>query len=406
MFMMTSVEKSGRKMRTERSWRPLGQFSVCIICTLLLTVCLAAAAAATETDTAPSQTQDANAASAVSAQTQETEAAAAQKAAQMVTITLKPVKGTLDVKEVTVKKKGKLGKLPVPVRAGYRFLGWYTAKSGGTKVKETTKTSVVKKKVLYAHWKVRQYKITYKYRGGKLKKGSRNPTKYTVEKKVKFKKPSKTGYLFKGWYTDNNYSEESKVTSILPGTMTGNLTLYAKYEEIVTSDYNFKGKNNIEKLVNYLVENGFTKEAAAGVAGNLMWESGGGPTDIKLNAVELKTGRGVGMAQWTDTKDSPRRTTFVNYCKSQGKPWPNQDLKVQIDFLLAECNGKYGKAWVFSPKMGYDKKYEMTFEDFKKCTNVSKATKVFCACFERPYAKNAHMSTRVKYAKIALAYLQ
>jgi hypothetical protein len=30
---------------------------------------------------------------------------------------------------------------------------------------------------------------------------------------------------------------------------------------------------------------GYTKEAAAAVAGNLMYESGGGYNDIKLNAV-------------------------------------------------------------------------------------------------------------------------
>ena len=168
----------------------------------------------------------------------------------------------------------------------------------------------------------------------------------------------------------------------------------------------FSGENNIEKLVRYLVRNGFTKQAAAGVAGNLMWESGGGPTDIKLNAVELSTGRGVGMVQWTDTKDAPRRTNFIRYCASKGKPWPNKDLKVQVDFLMEELKGTYGKVWVFSPQMGYPSSCKMTLEAFKKCKKVDKATRVFCACFERPYASDAHMDVRIKYAKIALKYLQ
>ena len=333
------------------------------------------------------------------------QAQTAAAAGNMVTIRLKPMKGTVDVKEVSVRKKGRIGTLPTPVREGYKFLGWYTAKSGGTKVRENTKASVVKKKVLYARWKVRKYKITYKYHGGRLKKGSKNPASYTVEKKVRLKKPTKAGYLFRGWYTDESFAPDTKITAVGPG-ITGKLTLHAKFEKDPADEQVFHGKNNIEKLVNYLVEIGFTKEAAAGVAGNLMWESGGGPTDIKLNAVEKKTGRGIGMVQWTNTKDSPRRTNFIKFCKAHGKPWPNNDLKVQVDFLLAELNGKYGKAWVFSSKMGYPRKYEMTYEAFKKCTNVSKATKVFCACFERPYAKDAHLTTRVQYAKIALKYLE
>jgi uncharacterized repeat protein (TIGR02543 family) len=45
----------------------------------------------------------------------------------------------------------KLGKLPAPKRAGHRFLGWYTKKSGGTKV--TAGTRVTKAVTLYAHWR-------------------------------------------------------------------------------------------------------------------------------------------------------------------------------------------------------------------------------------------------------------
>ena len=53
-------------------------------------------------------------------------------------------------KTVTVGKK--YGKLPTATRKGYTFKGWYTKKSGGTKV--TSSTTVTKKKThtLYAHW--------------------------------------------------------------------------------------------------------------------------------------------------------------------------------------------------------------------------------------------------------------
>lgn len=44
------------------------------------------------------------------------------------------------------------GELPVPVREGYRFDGWFTAETGGEQVEETDIVTV--KKTVYAHWSV------------------------------------------------------------------------------------------------------------------------------------------------------------------------------------------------------------------------------------------------------------
>lgn len=44
------------------------------------------------------------------------------------------------------------GKLPEPIREGYRFLGWYTQPEKGTKVKETAQFSGSADQVLYAQW--------------------------------------------------------------------------------------------------------------------------------------------------------------------------------------------------------------------------------------------------------------
>jgi len=50
-----------------------------------------------------------------------------------------------------IKKGAKIGKLPsTPKRMGYKFTGWYTAKSGGTKITKNTKVS--KKVTYYARW--------------------------------------------------------------------------------------------------------------------------------------------------------------------------------------------------------------------------------------------------------------
>lgn len=50
-----------------------------------------------------------------------------------------------------VKKKGEtLGNLPSPTRSGYKFLGWYTSYTGGTKV--SSSTTVNSNMVLYPRW--------------------------------------------------------------------------------------------------------------------------------------------------------------------------------------------------------------------------------------------------------------
>lgn len=70
-----------------------------------------------------------------------------------VTIKLKANGGSCSKSTLTVTYGGKLTGLPTPTRSGYTFDGWYTAKTGGTKVKASTKTTkVLTKKTLYAHW--------------------------------------------------------------------------------------------------------------------------------------------------------------------------------------------------------------------------------------------------------------
>jgi len=60
--------------------------------------------------------------------------------------------GTANTKATTVTKGAKVGKLPkTPTKVGYTFKGWYTKKSGGTKITKATKVN--KKVTHYAQWK-------------------------------------------------------------------------------------------------------------------------------------------------------------------------------------------------------------------------------------------------------------
>lgn len=42
--------------------------------------------------------------------------------------------------------------LPVPQRAGFTFNGWFTAKTGGTKITSSTKFTAATDQTLYAQW--------------------------------------------------------------------------------------------------------------------------------------------------------------------------------------------------------------------------------------------------------------
>ena len=66
--------------------------------------------------------------------------------------------GSSKITTTTVKKDAKIGKLPkTPKKSGYTFAGWYTKKSGGTKI--TTAIKVKKKVIYYAQWKKSSSKV-------------------------------------------------------------------------------------------------------------------------------------------------------------------------------------------------------------------------------------------------------
>lgn len=116
------------------------------------------------------------------------------------------------------------GTLPTPTRSGYKFNGWYTAASGGTKVSDTT-TIGASNVTIYAQWSLVTYTITYNLNGGT--NSSSNPISYNVTSSaITLANPTRTGYTFGGWYTESSFT--NKVTSIATGS-TGNKSFYAKW---------------------------------------------------------------------------------------------------------------------------------------------------------------------------------
>lgn len=117
------------------------------------------------------------------------------------------------------------GALPAPTRRGYTFAGWYTAKSGGSRIGSSSVVRTTRNQTLYARWKLVKYKI--QYRLGKGTNSRSNPAGYTVTSRtIVLKNPVRKGYTFKGWYSDPKFKK--KVRKIAAGS-TGSRKLYARW---------------------------------------------------------------------------------------------------------------------------------------------------------------------------------
>lgn len=89
--------------------------------------------------------------------------------------------------------------MPTPSRTGYKFDGWYTETSGGTKVESTTTVKTAYPHTLYAHWVPNTYIIKYISNGGT---GTMEDTivTYGTLTRIRDNAFTKAGYTFDGWH--------------------------------------------------------------------------------------------------------------------------------------------------------------------------------------------------------------
>lgn len=124
----------------------------------------------------------------------------------------------------TIKKNynSELGTLPTTSRTGYTFNGWYTAKSGGSKISATTK--LTGNVTYYAQWTINQYTATFDANGGSAANPGTIKKNYNSELGT-LPTTSRTGHTFDGWYTAKSGGSKISTTTKL----TGNVTYYARW---------------------------------------------------------------------------------------------------------------------------------------------------------------------------------
>lgn len=134
-----------------------------------------------------------------------------------------------------------------------------------------------------------------------------------------------------------------------------------------------KGSEKEQEYLKYFMGKGYSKEAAAGIVGNLVHESGG----LNPNAVG-DNGQAFGLAQW-NRKGSPDR--YNEFSKLFGKDLTKATEQEQLDFIAHELENKYKGVGSQLKQQGI---------------SANDATMIFSDKYERPNARYARNDVRVQ----------
>ncbi len=130
--------------------------------------------------------------------------------------------------------------------SGYRFAGWYTAATGGTKIETeyTIPVGATADVTLYAKWALNTYTVNW-YADGSLAQNV--PYNHGAALTLPTSTPSGCGdKVFVGWTANSAYDDAktapSDLFTVASGTVTANMTYYAVFAKKVTVDTQVKSK--------------------------------------------------------------------------------------------------------------------------------------------------------------------
>ncbi len=129
--------------------------------------------------------------------------------------------------------------LPVPEREGYSFVGWHKDTIYGQTY--TDNTPITSSVTLFARWSVNRYQVLYQSNGGTYL----DPISVTYQQDIPHRIPTKSGYLFSGWYLDADLSVPFD-NDLMPAH---DLFLYAKWTlDEFTLTFDSNGGTTVEPI--------------------------------------------------------------------------------------------------------------------------------------------------------------
>lgn len=231
--------------------------------------------------------------------------------------------------DTSVVKKGNTVGVPAePTNDGYSFAGWYTD------VKCTTaydfNLPVNTDITLYAKW-LAKYTVSFDTDGGSTVESQ---TVVTGNKATKpAVNPTKKGYNFVGWYTDNTYTTEFDFENTI---ITDNITIYAKFEDtsiIRLNGYTFNKISTLEGLTTgyyvigcYISNSNEYKYMISDMNTTKSFKSSDDPTEfyeikLKGNSVTIKNSKNMYIISNTEKSVSlseKEKTIFTPVVNADG----------------------------------------------------------------------------------------
>ena len=137
------------------------------------------------------------------------------------TVTLDPNGGTVSVSSIVYEEGSTYGELPKAEHSDWSFLGWFTRKTGGSKINEDNTVSN-QDHTLYAHWGKLFFTITFHTNGGYPV----SPMTLESGSQITLPEVAKEQSTFDGWFTDPKLKEPFTLT-VMPER---NIDLYAKWK--------------------------------------------------------------------------------------------------------------------------------------------------------------------------------
>lgn len=155
--------------------------------------------------------------------------------------------GGSPVADITVGRKDPITLPENPQKEGYDFVGWFLEENGSTEFSDSIPSDNI---TLYAKWIVKQYTIAFNSNGGS---GVNPITDDYLTQVTAPPEPTRQGYTFAGWYTDN--ATFLNVYSFTEIPLEG-IEVHAKWKiEVYDISYVLGGGiNNEENPATYTVE--------------------------------------------------------------------------------------------------------------------------------------------------------
>lgn len=196
---------------------------------------------------------------------------------------------------------------PPMSRVGYTFTGWYFDEKLTRELEGRYLPSDLTGPIdLYAGWSPIVYSIMYVTNGGI--NAPDNINSYTIEDdSFTLRAPTRTGYRFRGWYTD--YSFTDPISVIEKGVTYGHLYLYARWEQLYKITYNLNGGVNAPKNPASYAESDVITLEEPTKKGYIFagWYTDSAFTD-SISEIRERSGNLTLHAKWTE---APKKITYV-----------------------------------------------------------------------------------------------